>query len=721
MHNIRREVRNRPPSELSTIPGESSLGSSWRDDIGGVAVKYEEEVDDDDSEYEYDDSFEEYTSEEEEEEEGGKEEECLEREEVQPVEWKTIDLQNGVKLLVPEVVSEFKCQAVPLSAETRTEMLTLFPHYHDETMVSDVYRLEGQEIKSLDCNPKFLHIPLVLPTTRLDVNVLFRFHVMVCGDDGWAPVPAQYEDYLLKFPVQSGKYFVAYARPIPEFKRISRNAFTFVSDKDKCIKVHIPEGAVDTEMTISVKVQPVDTDRLKWYRAYDPTAFEGIYALSDILSVRHKMENVFRIDTSVQLPIADLSEEDYELKGISIENNNYVIRDIEKESSFKGFAVMTHTVNNDTSCQVACVRQGVASSALREAAMFQARKMDMCTVLMYISKENRDRWLTVELVESPSANQVAEARQQRNYFEIIGSRSGNFPVHLKDRIRVHLSGNMRSAEQVKKTKYTFAYKSLLRNNCIQFRTQKASAGTTYSVVEVSIGAQRVHEVHFNYPEPGYNIKEIKNLCQYRIESVLTTEQTKSSPSRTPAQEPPRITDSETTSSSGGSSDTGYNTEGSERHRDAPPRMRRSESLTVPEANEGVSGSTASILSRSVSLPESDTAASSTPEHEHQILTEKSFHVLGRHVTLRDCQNVLITLGMNFDTISKIKQDARDKDVSAVFLLLLRWYQSMKATKKSADLIKDLERALVKNGRADLSRKLQKVRRKGRGLTNKDFE
>lgn len=63
-----------------------------------------------------------------------------------------------------------------------------------------------------------------------------------------------FQDYLLKFRVKCGEYFVAYARPIPEFKRISGNAFTFVSNKDKCIKVHIPKGAVDTEMTIAVKV-----------------------------------------------------------------------------------------------------------------------------------------------------------------------------------------------------------------------------------------------------------------------------------------------------------------------------------------------------------------------------------------------------------------------------------------------------------------------------------
>ncbi|XP_046361484.2 uncharacterized protein LOC124138711 [Haliotis rufescens] len=718
MHSIRREVRNRPPSELSTIPSESSWVSSWREETGGEDVEYEEEVED---EYEYEDSFEEYISEEEEKDE----------EERQPVEWTAIDLQNGVKLLVPEVVSEFKCQAVPLSAERRTEILMQFPHYHDETMVSDVYRLEGQEIKSLNCNPKFLQIPLVLPTTRLDVNVLFRFHVMVYGDGVWTSVPAQYEDNLLKFRVKCGEYFVAYARPIPEFKRISGNAFTFVSNKDKCIKVHIPKGAVDTEMTIAVKVQPVDTDRLKWYRAYDPTAFEGIYALSDILSVRHKMENVFRIDTSVQLPIADFSEEDYELKGISIENNNYVIRDIEKESSFKGVAVMPHTVNNDTSCQVACVRQGVASSALREAALFQARKMDMCTVLMYISKENRDRWLTVELVESPSANQAAEARQQRNYFEIIGSRSGNVPVHLMDRIRVHLSGNMRSAEQIKKTKYTFEYKNQLRNNCIQFRTQKVSTGTTYSVVEVSIGAQRVLEVHFNYPDKGYKLKEMNILWRHGA----TTEQTQYPPTRTPpAQEPPPIPDSETASSSGSTNDTGYNTEGSERHSDASSRMRRSESLNAssddsgacPATNEGESGSTTSRLSRSVSRnrPTSawaeETVVSSAPEYEHPVLTQRSLLVLARNVPLSVCQEALITLGMNLDTINKIKQDAKDDDVNEVFLILLRWYQRMKTTKDSVDLIKDLEAAFKSAGRTDLSTRIENVRDEERGFTNEDF-
>ncbi|XP_046555061.1 uncharacterized protein LOC124264348 [Haliotis rubra] len=334
----------------------------------------DDDADDDSDDYDYESSFEECVSEEEEE---AKEESDAES---QPVEWTTIDLQNGVKLLVNENISGFRCKAIPLWAEKRTEMLSQFPHYHDETMVSEVYELEGEDIKSLNCKQKYLKIPLVLPTTRLNVHVLFQFHVMVRGDDGWTLVLAQYEDCLLKFKIQAGKYFVAYARPIPEVETISRNAFTFVSDKDRRIKVHIAEGAVDTEMKIYVKVQPVDTNRLEWYRVYDPSAFEGIYALSDILSVRHKMEKVFNIDTTVELPIADLTEEEYELKSISIENNNYVVRDLKKESSLKDVAIMPHTVNNATSCQMACVRRGLPSAALIQAALFQAGRVDKCTI-----------------------------------------------------------------------------------------------------------------------------------------------------------------------------------------------------------------------------------------------------------------------------------------------------------------------------------------------------
>ncbi|XP_046555079.1 uncharacterized protein LOC124264372 [Haliotis rubra] len=728
-----RQVRNCPPSSLSTIPSESSWPSSWRDAIGGEEVPFEELVNDDDDDsddYEYESSFEEYISEEEEEADA----------ESQPVEWTTIDLQNGVKLLVPDNVSEFRCKAIPLWAEKRTDMLSQFPHYHDETMVSDVYELEGEDIQSLNCKPKYLQIPLVLPTTRLDVHVLFRFHVMVCGDGGWTPVPAQYEDCLLKFPIQGGKYFVAYARPIPEFRRISRNAFTFVSDKDKRIKVHIQEGAVDTEMTISVKVQPVDTNRLEWYRLYDPSAFEGIYALSDILSVRHKMEKVFNIDTTVELPIADLSEEEYELKSISIENNHYVVRDLKKESSLKDVAIMPHTVNNATSCQMACVRRGLPTAALIQAALFQAGRMDKCTILMFLSKDNKDRWLTVEVVGSNSADQVAESRQQRNFFEISRSRSGSFWIKLSDRIRVHLAGNMRSAEQVKKTKYSFQYIHQSRNNFIQFRTQKVVSGSAYSVVEVSIAGQQVHEVHFNYPDAGYNLKYMKNLRTYR---PATREETQYYPTPV-AHEPP----SEVELPSCGASDTGYNTEESGRQENT-----RSEATTpmtvsassdesgmgsgISEMSEGASSSSRSRLSRSVSMPASashnrptssnflgstwpeGTVASSSPS-EHPVLTQESLLVLGRHVTLRDCQDALISLGMNFDTICKIKQEAKDQDANDVFLLLLRWYQNMRTTMDTVLLIKKLEGAFKKVGRSDLSNTLAKVRKKRRGLKNKDF-
>ncbi|XP_067671438.1 uncharacterized protein [Haliotis asinina] len=735
---MKRQVLNRPPSSLSTIPSESRLSSSWRDEIEGEEVDIEEEVSVDyDDEYEYESSFEEYTSEDE--EEAGEEGDM----ESPPIEWTSIDLENGVRLLLPENVSEFRCKAIPLWADKRMEMLSQFPHFHDETMVSEVYELEGDNIQSLNCKPKYLQIPLVLPTTRLDVHVLFRFYVMVRGDGGWTPVPAQYEDYLLKFPIQGGKYFVAYARPIPEFRRISRNAFTFVSDKDRRIKVHVPEGAVDTEMTISVKVQPVDTNRLEWYRAYDPSAFEGIYALSDILSVRHQMEKVFNMNTTVELPIDDLSEE-YELKSISIENNEYVVRDLKKESSLNDVAAMPHIVNNATSCQMACVRRGVPSAALKQAALFQAGRIDICTILMFISKDNRDRWLTVEVVGSNSADRVAELRQQRNFFEILGSRSGSLWINLNDRIRVYLAGNMRSAEQVKKTKYTFQYSHQSRNNFIQFRTQKVVSGSTYSIVEVSVAGQRVHEVHFTYPDAGCDLKGIKNLC---TRGAPTRKETQYYPTPV-AQDPP----SEPVSC--GTSDTGYNTEESGRQEntnsEATPRGRSGsftvstvsnesgmDSGTSATVSEGESSSSRSRLSRSVSMPATashnrppssnvlgstwpeGTVASSSPL-EHPVLTQESLLVLGRYVTLRDCQEALMTLGMNWDTICKIKKEAKDQDVNDVFLLLLRWYQNMRTTMDTVLLIKKLERAFKKVGRSDLSNILATVRRKRRGLKNKDF-
>jgi len=59
----------------------------------------------------------------------------------------------------------------------------------------------------------------------------------------------------LTFPVKDVQCFVMYARPIPEFTKISSKGFTFISDKDRKIRVEIPEGAVEGEMTISVKVQ----------------------------------------------------------------------------------------------------------------------------------------------------------------------------------------------------------------------------------------------------------------------------------------------------------------------------------------------------------------------------------------------------------------------------------------------------------------------------------
>ncbi|XP_046555060.1 uncharacterized protein LOC124264347 [Haliotis rubra] len=309
---------------------------------------------------------------------------------------------------------------------------------------------------------------------------------------------------------------------------------------------------------------------------------------------------------------------------------------------------------------------------------------------------------------------------------------------------------MRSAEQVKKTKYSFQYSHQSRNNFIQFRTQKVISGSAYSVVEVSIAGQQVHEVHFNYPDAGYNLKDMKNLRTYR---PATREETQCYPTPVAHEAP-----SEVVSPSCVASDTGYNTEESVREENtrsvATPPMR-SESLTVSassdesgmgsgtsevsEGSEGSSSSSRSRLSRSVSMPASAshnrptssnslgstwpggavTCPSPSPS-EHPVLTQESLLVLGRHVTLRDCQDALISLGMNFDTICKIKQEAKDQDANDVFLLLLRWYQNMSTTMDTVLLIKKLERAFDNVGRSDLSKILAKARRKGRGLTNKDF-
>jgi len=95
-------------------------------------------------------------------------------------------------------------------------------------------------------------------------------------------------------------------------------------------------------------VQPVSTDRIKWYRAYDPTAFEGIYALSDILSVRHKMKAVFAKGASVQLPIDHTIAKEYETKAFKIEDGNYKIIKTKTDSTQNGQVTIPYIVRNST-------------------------------------------------------------------------------------------------------------------------------------------------------------------------------------------------------------------------------------------------------------------------------------------------------------------------------------------------------------------------------------
>lgn len=66
-------------------------------------------------------------------------------------------------------------------------------------------------------------------------------------------------------------------------------------------------------------------NRLEWYRAYDPDVCEGIYALSDILSVRYAVDRAFNKPAEVELPIEDTGSDEVEVKWLNVDNGVYSV------------------------------------------------------------------------------------------------------------------------------------------------------------------------------------------------------------------------------------------------------------------------------------------------------------------------------------------------------------------------------------------------------------
>ncbi len=101
---------------------------------------------------------------------------------------------------------------------------------------------------------------------------------------------------------------------------------------------------VPTSEDCIFQVRPTNAGRLEWYRGYDPSAFDGIYAFSDIISVRHASDNKFQKKTTVMVPVDAKTTEEFEVRSLNIEHGSYEMAEEEQHEFINGSVKMSHTV-----------------------------------------------------------------------------------------------------------------------------------------------------------------------------------------------------------------------------------------------------------------------------------------------------------------------------------------------------------------------------------------
>ncbi|XP_048252159.1 uncharacterized protein LOC125380059 isoform X1 [Haliotis rufescens] len=438
----------------------------------------------------------------EEEEEADEEEEEAEEEAILH-HYRDQDLGKGIVLKVPTGAPDIDCHVEPVCAEDRTLMLDEFSRTDNDMMVSDLYRVVGNGFPQVNNTPYKLQLPLHLPSTKLDKRDLLQFMVFKKGE-AWTSDEANYEDDLACFQVEHLNHFVVYARQRGEVINITPRGYTFVSSKDQRIRVEVPDGAVDTEMTISIQIQPTSMNRLEWYRAYDPGVCEGIYALSDILSIRYAVDRAFNKPAEVELPIEDTGSDEVEVKWLNVDNGVYSVSSGDHGIS-NGSVRMSHGTTGTNSCQATLVRPGVSDDRLIECAMLQRNELSKCKILTFLSRAAgiNCKCITIEVVESPNAGRRVRYRQKKGFHEIKQSRSPDIDVLRDERIRLSFSGNIQLVDKREMKNLTFQYTSTSEENFVDTRIKRVGfmCGVSYGIVTIKIGSDKWHEIHFyaDYP------------------------------------------------------------------------------------------------------------------------------------------------------------------------------------------------------------------------------
>ncbi|ESO95289.1 hypothetical protein LOTGIDRAFT_160409 [Lottia gigantea] len=623
------------------------------------------------------------------------------------------------------------------------------PLTEDDFEITDIYRTTGL----FTATEVSVEVKVNLPKTHISHHAIFEYFLLVETDNRWLTLPSTLTTSngtsLTKLPdYMEISSICAIARRISEKVTVTEEGFEFVSELDTRLKLDFPKGAVDHNTDIEIQILPIDQERVRELKEYNPKLFNTILNMSDVVSVKYEHTKDFNKNVKIQLPMSSTipNEDDFQplfirWNGTQPEILNDILSEVEPD-------VYSTAVSHFSDAAVVIANRHTRIEDTLYAVEIISGKSEACNILTFYTFGilGRQPSLWVELVLSKNKDEIRKKREAEGLTELPYSYSPDMQIKNQERVHVALKLNIEFPPGLCKSTFYLKFDKFCQSNHFIFPIVQKSrmCSPHYVAIEYEFSkSKEIHPVHFDPVTMKKNLLvPTKNQAQ---ESLTQPSDDRKQTQRQNTgfgieRKGPRIAWSDQSSKNTTRTNQGQiHSHTNLLHRQTTklsgnislPSAQLARSSQSPQNTRGLNQgkikcSESSQLNREMtrqpsyflkpplklSLPSDQTE---TKSFEDPMFSEKSMMMLAKTYGNATGKELAICLGFSHADITIISDKTNGFDAN--FVVLVKWLQKTKSHRQERYGL--LKRAFQSIDRGDLVELTERVRLENRGFTNTD--
>ncbi|KAK3606420.1 hypothetical protein CHS0354_041356 [Potamilus streckersoni] len=450
----------------------------------------------------------------------------------------TIERQYPLTILklyaVPEIYVELPCgydgpldlEALPTSNEEKNEEMEKMPQeIKDRCMLlgtsdrSEMFKFKGKKFDFQDA------CKITIKFSGKDISQDLDFYAVIKQNGVWNEIPAELtKDNKVTFKCRRMDYFYIVSCPKTTVTELKRNSsHTYVHQSNPQTSIHFPEGSVENDTQIIIKVVPVTKERLEVLNNVYPNPIIKNMS-SDVVSVHMPELKELQKPATLQLHVEEnMTSEEYKTLLFTIEGDQAIVS--EENVNDIGSGTYSCELRKINKCGLIQIVQplddrSLNMEAVKEEFLVAINEATPCRVVTFINQQNNR--VRTEIVKIANRRIVHYSLKQQEYV-CLAEDVPVITLGNGHKVQAHLSGAIRCSSASNSLGFFVIFQTHGENNYMEFDFELHDRNATdhHGKIRYYTGnfKREIHTLHFNPRRLQTSIVTRENLSLQRSKTM----------------------------------------------------------------------------------------------------------------------------------------------------------------------------------------------------------